>query len=48
MGREWADNYAIADHRNDDAFAEWFRESAEYEKIAGEKLKEIRAKKKPR
>ena len=48
LGHYLADNYAIADHRNDDAFAEWFRESAEYEKIAGEKLKEIRAKKKPR
>ena len=48
LGHYLADNYAIADHRNDDAFAEWAGESAEYEKIAAEKLKEIRAKKKPR
>jgi sugar phosphate isomerase/epimerase len=45
LGRYLADNYAIADHRNDDAFAEWVGESAEYEKIAAEKLKEIRSKK---
>ena len=48
LGRYLADNSALTDHRNDDAFAEWVSESAEYERIAAEKLKEIRAKKKPR